>query len=308
MNRFWGRAFAGAVIVCIPAVFVPACAHNDTTLFVYDVLAQPLVTPGQGCTFTSSVTQPAIPFGTLDLDLAISYQAEFLLANQLIAQANPNAPKTETSFIQVQGAVVTIKDSSGTEVLAQYTDNTATTVPPSSGGTPGFAPIAATIVDTPTVLKYGANGLRVLTFTQFFGVTLGGQSVTSNEYEFAVDMCEGCLISYLNAPGYPLPNCVNVAGVAAPMSEPCSIGQDSPISCLLCLDNVDCNPQVSAISSVDAGGSEAGTSGSSSSSSSTSSTTGATDAGEDASSDASLGPDAGPSDAAADAPLDAEPD
>ncbi|HXX66248.1 MAG TPA: hypothetical protein VEK07_03650 [Polyangiaceae bacterium] len=305
MKRFWGRALAGAVLVGVPAVFVPACAHDDTTLFVYDVLAQPTVTPGQSCTFTSSVTQPFINGGLLDIDLSVSYEAEFLIGNQMIAQANPNAPKTETSFIQVQGAVVTIKDSTGSQVLAQYTDNSSVTVPPASGGTPGFAPVGITIVDANTVLKYGANGLRVLTFTQFFGVTLGGQSVQSNVYEFPVDMCEGCLIDYLNAPGYPLPNCVNSANVAAPMSEPCIPGQDLAISCLLCLDNTDCNPQVQPFPTPDAGA-DAGTS-SASSSTSTGIDSGTT--GQDASTDGSPGgPEAGPSDATADAPADAEAD
>ena len=301
MKRFWGRALAAAMLIGVPAVFVPACAHDDTTLFIYDVLAQPTVTPGQSCTFTSSVTQPFINGGVLDIDLSLSYEAEFLLANQMIAQANPNAPKTETSFIQVQGAVVTIKDSTGTEVLAQYTDNTAVTVPPASGGTPGFAPVGVTIVNEPTVVKYGANGLRVLTFTQFFGVTLGGQSVQSNVYEFPVDMCEGCLIEYLNAPGYPLPNCVNTTNAAAPMSEPCIPGQDVPISCLLCLDNVDCNPQVSAFSTPDAGAST------STSTSSSSMTTGTDSGTPDASIDGSPG-DAGSSDATSDGPADAEAD
>lgn len=250
MKRFWGRALAAATIIALPAVFVPACAHDDTTLFIYDVLAQQLVSPGASCTFTSSATQPFITGGTLDIDLASSYFGNFLLANQMIQQANPNAPKTETSFIQVQGAVVTVKDASGNQVLAQYTVNAASTVPPATGGTPGFAPISGIpLVRSDTVGKYGGDGVRFLTFTHFFGVTLGGQSVTSNEYEFPVDLCEGCLIEFLASEDVlgvqPQPNCAGAAQ-AMPMSEPCIPGQDLPLNCAFCLGNVDCNPQVTS--------------------------------------------------------------
>lgn len=317
MNRLWGRAVGAAMLSAGAAVFVPACAHDDTTLFVYDVLLPPVVAVGSSCTFTGSTSQSAIPSGALDDALAPSYTAEFLLGNQLIQQADPNGPKTETSFIEVQGAVVTVKDFTGTQVLSQFTVNASQIIPPATGGTPGFSPIGITILDAATIQTYGpgtvnANPVRFLTFTHFFGVTLGGQSVTSNEYEFPVDVCYGCLVFFsqsdINTTYTPIPNCVG-NGQTPPMSEPCFFGEDGSFDCSLCLSNPVCNPPAQLVSSSSSSASSTAST-STSTSASTSSSSSSAGAGVDAEVDSSTGDattDSGSSDASASEP-DAEGD
>ncbi len=43
--------------------------------------------------------------------------------------------------------------------------------------------------------------VRFVTYVRFFGVTLGGRSVETNELEFPVDVCADCLVNYTNGLG-----------------------------------------------------------------------------------------------------------
>jgi hypothetical protein len=226
MNRVLGHVVAGAAGLLAIGVVSASCAHDDTTLFVYDVLAAQLVTPPAMCTYTADPTQPYISQGTLDWDIKRSgYDAVVLLGNQLHPQADPNVPRTETSYIQVQGAVVRITDSQGHQV-ANYTRLASATIPPSSGSTPGFGAIGLTIVDSATEAAHVppvGDKVRLITFAKFFGVTLGGQSVESNEYEFPVDICQGCLLNF------------SCPASASTTSQPCIPGQDDTVCATLSL-------------------------------------------------------------------------
>lgn len=236
MKRVWNRMLFGLALGGFAAVVSPGCAHDDSTLFVYDVLAPPVGAPGAVCTFTSDPTQPFISSGVLDLDLAGHYDAAFLLANQLVPQGNPSAPKTETSYINIQGAVVRITNAMGTQQYKTYTHLAAATLPPASGTSPGFGPVdPVTILDSLTAQTYGPG--RYITYTRFFGKTLGGQSVESNEFEFPVDVCLGCLITFSAAdinPCYQAPNCAAASTSTTQMSVPCRIGQDFHVDCAAC--------------------------------------------------------------------------
>jgi hypothetical protein len=239
-----GGVFGALLVAGAAAVIATACTHDDSTVFVHGVLQQQLVAPGQTCTFTNDPTQATIASGGLDLDLTNgTYTAMFLVGNQLVPQGNPSAPATETSYVNIQGAVVRITDTSGTQIET-YTELLGATIPPSVGTTPGYAAMPVTIVDQPVTAPYegtlGRNVVRVITYTRFFGKTLGGQSVESNEFEFPVDLCAGCLISFpvgVTDPAlFPQPNCGFGAANAtsSTTSLPCIPGQDDFVPCTAC--------------------------------------------------------------------------
>jgi hypothetical protein len=85
-----------------------------------------------------------------------------------------------------------------------------------SGAVPGYAPIVVTIVDANTLKNdssvavlanaspSGAH-VRLVAYVSFFGETLGGQSVKSDEFSFPIDVCNGCLMPFSNNPAYPIP-------------------------------------------------------------------------------------------------------
>jgi hypothetical protein len=258
MKRVWGHVLAGVSLLAGAAIAMPACAHNDSSLFVQDVLAPQLVATGQTCLYTTDPTQPFISSGTLDVGLKAEYTPTFLVGNQLVSQSNSQQLQTETSTITIQGAVVRITDSSG-NTLTSFTDLASATVYPATGTTPGYAPISVTTVDEGTAsnIKNTLAGMpalstiRVVTYVQFFGNTLGGESVQSDDFEFPVDLCVGCLVLFSAASenaADPLPNCnaaTSSTGMVSALPSPCFLGQDAKTDCSQCLflgQGSVCNP------------------------------------------------------------------
>jgi hypothetical protein len=249
MKRFWGHVVVGAAVAAFSSLVVSACVHDDSSFFIRGVLAPPTSsTPGSGCSYTSDPTQPEQLEGTLDVALASggsdSYHAVFLMGNQIIAQGNAITPATETSRIAIQGAVVRITDATG-NALTSFTTLNAGFVDPPSGATPSYGPVAFTIVDPATTEKlrqslapFGRS--TVITYTRAFGTTLGGEHVESNEYEFPVTVCNGCLVNFDSDTTAPFPNCHSPAPQTT--TTPCFFGQDQPGDCHTCLNNPVCNP------------------------------------------------------------------
>ena len=229
MNRVWGHVFAGMASVALGVLAAPSCAHDDSTIFVLDVLQQQLVTPGAPCTYTSDPTQAFVSSGVLDLALRGQYDAEYLVGNELLSQANSAVEKTETSYVTIQGAVVRILRATGAQVNS-YTRLAGATIAPASGATPSFAPVSVTTIDLMTaevIAPSTADGtiVRLVTFVKFFGQTLGGQSVESDEFEFPVDVCTGCLI---------LGNPAGCGAAANTTSVACQLGEDDLVNICEC--------------------------------------------------------------------------
>jgi hypothetical protein len=259
MKRVWGNGLTGLMLlagVAVASTAGPACVHDDSTIFVSDVLAPQYVTAGMACVFTADPTQPILSAGVLDASLSPEYSAVFLVGNQIVPRGDPTQPQTETSFVTIEGAVVRIVDSSGNQ-LTTYTRPAAATVPPSSGTTPGYASLAVTIIDAATSATV-PDGSRVVSYIRFFGHTLGGDSVESNEFGFPVDVCQGCLVSFPPAEDNPAlaeqPNC-GFPSTTASTSVPCILGQDLAIDCSACATNPACRAfQGSTIADAGGGG------------------------------------------------------
>jgi hypothetical protein len=255
MKLVLGHYLAGLTMLSGAAVFASACVKDDSTIFVDEVLAPQLVTPGAACMFTSDPTQTFLFSGELDVAFAHQYTAAFLLANQIVPRGDPSQPQTETSYVQIQGAVVRITDSQGNQ-LSTYTRLASATIPPAVGSTPSYSPIEMTILDSNTIessavlVPVEAGGTRrLITYTKFFGQTLGGVSVETGEYEFPVDVCFGCLIRFSAAdidPNIPGLNCGGAVSSSAAASTtsalpvPCVAGQDDAIDCSECLSVPAC--------------------------------------------------------------------
>jgi hypothetical protein len=260
MKRVWGHVMAGSVVLGIGSAAAFACVHDDTSVFIQNVLAPQQVTPGSGCSYGPSTTQPFIPFGVLDVALRASYDPTYLVGNQLTAEANSAQLMTETSTIRVEGATVRLTDSQGSSVgTGSFTSLTSGTIYPAVGGTPSYTPITVpSVIDSATVAaimksssaQLVAGYVRVITYVRIFGHTLGGRYVESDEFEFPVDVCQACLISYSQAdsnPCYKQPNCLGNPGAMATTANtaPCAgWGQDLAIDCSQC---VSTNPWCSGV-------------------------------------------------------------
>ncbi len=249
MKRVWGHVLTGLVLLAgvgATSATTPGCVHDDSTIFVSNVLAPQYVSAGMVCSFTADPTQHVISSGTLDVGLTGSYQAVFLVGNQIVPRGDPNQPQTETSYVTLSGAVVRIVDSSGNQ-LKTYTQPATATIPPSSGTTPGYVSLSLTIVDSATAANFvGVAGTTPLvSYVRFFGQTLGGVSVESDEFGFPVNVCYGCLVSFPTAEenvNLPMPNCAlkGAAAASSATSVPCIIGQDLAVDCSLCQQDAIC--------------------------------------------------------------------
>jgi hypothetical protein len=250
MKRIWGFVFGGLVFASMGGFSLSACAHDDSTIFVQSVLAPQIVAPGTGCSYTNDPTQPAIDEGFLDIAVRPSYTAAFLLANQLVPRGDPAAPKTETSYVTIKGAIVQVTDAAtGAAISPEFTSLASVVIPPAQGNTPGYSALPGiTLIPEMTVANLGAlfNSQRnLLVYAKFFGDTLGGQYVESDNFQFPVSVCNGCLISFSISDVSPLCSNLNCMGNSAAMAQtaqvPCN-GEDFPIDCQACLGSPICNP------------------------------------------------------------------
>jgi hypothetical protein len=178
-----------------------------------------------------------LPAGVLDRTLANGYQAALLVGSHLTEQGSREKIRTETSRLQIQGAHVTIYSTEGTAIPVP--DAAATgLVHPASGTDPGLAAVFAQLIRPSDFGALGPAGQAIVRI-RVFGTTLGGQEVESGDYDFPIQVCDGCLISYptesadpASPPGAylcdPAPDAQEEAEVV------CNPGQDEPISCSLC--------------------------------------------------------------------------
>jgi hypothetical protein len=272
MNRVLGRCLAGLVIATGAISLNSACAHDDSSFFVQAVIFPQPQGAGTQCTYTNNPSQIFLSRGTLDTAFRSEYDGTFLVADQLVTESNPNQVQTETSNINIQGAIVRVTDAAGNQ-LDNFTSLTSGTVYAAVGGTPGYGVAQATLISQNALKAAGvsANGgsKTLVSYTKFFGHTLGGDYIESNEFEFPVDVCYGCLVQFSSADincQFLAPNCANAEfATASSMSLsttqtiPCIFGQDTTIDCSQCLAYSVCTPPhvanpTGACTPLDAGG------------------------------------------------------
>ena len=134
------------------------------------------------------------------------YIATILVGNH-IPQGDPIQARTETSRIEIQGAVVRITDAAGNQ-LNTYTAVTAGTIDPASGSSPSYAVMDVEAIDPSVVasflgeagskalpggdsiLSVGGTQQQLISYMKVFGQTLGDH-VESNDFEFPISICAG---------------------------------------------------------------------------------------------------------------------
>jgi hypothetical protein len=118
-------------------------------------------------------------------------------------------------------------------------------IEPGDGTTASYLAMPITIVDGTTIailqdyfeqeeaLMPGSaigNSIELLTFTKAEGYTLGGDAEESNEFEFPVLLCYGCLLTNLvTDTASPVGHCIQSPGASA-ATLPCVPGQDVAIT------------------------------------------------------------------------------
>ena len=137
MNRFWGHSLSAALFAAAAGTAIPACAHDDASIFVHGVLAPP--TPnGNVCVYTPDPTSPLIARGVVDGALTDNYSPEFLVGNQLIQRGNSATPDTETARVEIQGTIIKVTDPIDNSVWENNSVLTAGILAPAAGAAPAL--------------------------------------------------------------------------------------------------------------------------------------------------------------------------
>jgi hypothetical protein len=242
-------ALFSAAAVC--GLFVASCAHDDSSIFIRNVLAPPTSTNGT-CSYTSDPTQPALLQAVMDVAFRRTYTAVVLVGNQLIARQDHDQIRTETSRVAIRGASVTVVDAQSGGTLASFTSLATGFIDPSQGAQPGFGSVEVTAINEAAGQAIGAvagSGKKVISRFKVFGQTLGGVDVESNEFQMPIDVCNGCLVTFppdsvdkALAESEKKPNC-KAASTGGNVATPCTLGQDQPVDCRSCVgSNPICTP------------------------------------------------------------------
>jgi hypothetical protein len=268
MKRVLGPCLAGLALLCVGVGLTAACQSNDSSMFVQNVLFPTPVAAGQACTFTTDPSQTTLPTGVIDASLRALYTAYYLVGNQLVSQSNSQQLKTETSIINVEGAKVRVTDAAGNQ-LDNYSSLTSGTIYPSTGTTPGYGTFnitAASDIAVDAIVNANKNLLftqcgttTLVSYATFYGHTLGGTYIESNEFEFPITVCATsaacgtCLVGFdlsergsctnattLQPMTLKTPNCQAPSATASSLPVPCVLGQDTAIDCSQCQNETPC--------------------------------------------------------------------
>jgi hypothetical protein len=218
------------------------CADSESMLFVRQAQAR-VASGATGCTVDSSPSSLFITHGTLDLAFRTEYTAALLVGNQLVARGNSSQLRTETSRVEIEGAVVRLENGTNT-VWGPFTVPGSGFIDPATGAAPSYGLTEAillgsafgnTLASDPTAERYKVR--RFTSVVKVVGKTLGGTPVESGEWRFPLTVCYGCLISFppeANDTKLTRPNCLLPAGTGTTVAAPCALGQDDAVDCRVC--------------------------------------------------------------------------
>ena len=183
------------------------------------------------CAYQASPGALFLSSGSLDVAFAKTYTATL----GLILYRNDAAT--------LDSADVRVTDSGGTPVSAFSTPASGTIT--ASGGTTTVTLVDATSAADITGALAGKSGfVRLLTYVTIHGHAADGSALVTNELEFPIEGCSGCLVQFPlgsdDTTKAQQPNCA--APLPASELVPCIVGQDQPIDCRTCQSNPVCVP------------------------------------------------------------------
>ena len=247
MNRLCARALTTTALAALAGCILPACTHDDASIFIRHVMKPPASqAAGGGCLYQSDPAQPYITQGTADAAIAPSYSPELLVANQLTSRGSTEQVRAETSRVTIQGAIVRVVDPIDGSVQMNNTVLASATLDPGTGTTPSYAAVGITMMNSAALAHFdpGAKGnpaRLAVAYVKVFGQTLGGQSLESNEFQFPISVCHGCLV-VIPTDAFTSKWCMESHPASSTVLNPCQVGQDQAIDCSLCQPNPACVP------------------------------------------------------------------
>lgn len=254
MKRILGHVVSAVAVAVGLAAVAPACAENDQSIFIRQVMLPSTNRTNGACVYTADPQQPALFEGTFDVGVRDTYFAVLLVGNQMIRRGDPNNTRAEPNRVHVDGVVVRVTEPDGA-VIGEFTALGSGFADPQQNNAPGYGLLGATVIDAPTKDKIAAalpNALatkKVVLNLKPFGKSLGGEDLEGGEFQFTVNACNGCLVTFTGANDpaqQPQPNCKAAIGGSSggggSQVLPCYAGQDEAVPCQLCQGKPACDP------------------------------------------------------------------
>lgn len=190
------RALAAAAVLAAGSVLAPACADNESSLFIIGCQA-----PEEGtCSYQPDPSGLLFFSGSVDGAFHSAYSCGLLLGNQIVRRGSSDQLRTETSRIELYEAEVRVTDLAGNAV--SYADGSAAEylvpitgfIDPGAGSNPGYGLAQVPMIDGGSLASLRGTGsaAQVISTVIVRGRTLGGQEVESPEWSFPISVCYGC--------------------------------------------------------------------------------------------------------------------
>lgn len=182
------KSLVPAGLALVAALVAPTgCVTNESSFFVEHALSLAL---GDECIFEADL--PSYTAGRMDIGVrGATYGIAVSVANQLASLGDSNLLRTETSYIRLEGAEVSIQGLNGAPSVDAFTLPLSDTIPPSEGEDPGRAVAFFTLVPEGAVAEVGTYLISM----RLFGHTLGGTPIEAGEFIWPLSVCENCLLS-----------------------------------------------------------------------------------------------------------------
>ncbi|MBI5499007.1 MAG: hypothetical protein HY907_02115 [Deltaproteobacteria bacterium] len=209
------------------------CQENWESFFILD--NKRLGDPPE-CTIPTAQTAQGLTGGWMDVSRTHTYVTYLFVENGMIARADQGLPRTESNGIFVEGAYLYYEPDP--RCPSAYTDLEARLsvyIDPGGSSTIGLWAIPPTIGELieADLHRCALETLDVTVTIQFFGTTQAGIEVLTQEFDYPVRVCDGCLL-YV-PPGTDGIDCNDTS---PPVEDlPCHPGQDDFIDYrLFCVD------------------------------------------------------------------------
>lgn len=243
MKRILGRVVVVCASALVLGVVTPACVENDQSIFIRAVLA-PSTNRQQGaCIYTDDPQQPQLFAGQLDVALRDNYKAVVLVGSQMLQRGDPNNARAEPNRVHLNGAVVRVLEPNGAQI-AEFTSLATGFADVQQNNNPDFGTMEIVGIDAPTArtlagqVAPGGATKQVILQVKAFGKTLGGVDLESSEFQFPLEICNGCLVTFATADtarpaGEQCTGALATGGTNTQL--PCEVGQDGEaVPCQLC--------------------------------------------------------------------------
>lgn len=161
------------------------CVDNESSFFVQHALS---LGSDAECIFESDL--PSYSAGVMDIGVRdASYGLAVSVANQLASLGDPDLLRTETSYIRLEGAEISIQGLNGAPSPPAFTLPLVDTIPPSSGDDPGTAVAFFSLVPPGAIEETGTYLISM----RLYGHTLGGTAIEAGEFIWPLTVCDECL-------------------------------------------------------------------------------------------------------------------